>query len=147
METRSELRQSRRFRHSRMQATRSSVMFPMVEWPSVAHQTLSELAKECASNALSPEQKSVESYHTIENEDLLTRFSSFPRALRVIAYVYRFIRSAREEPIPTTHTLTQDEISYVKTRLIICAQHNHYAEAVAQLEAAKPVNKKARCYR
>ncbi|XP_036346477.1 uncharacterized protein LOC118755759 [Rhagoletis pomonella] len=101
---------------------------PSASWPKNAPQTL-----------FPPEQKSVESYHTIENEDPLTRFSSFPRALRVIAYVYRFIRSARKEPIPTTHTLTQDEISYVKTRLIICAQHNHYAEAVAQLEAAKPI--------
>ncbi|XP_004526271.1 uncharacterized protein LOC101457376 [Ceratitis capitata] len=89
-----------------------------------------------------PEQRQIATFHTIQSTDILDRFSSFPRALRVRAYVYRFIHSSRKLSAQMNVTLTHEEINNVKMRLIILTQRRHYGETISQLETSKPISKK-----
>ncbi|XP_036340002.1 uncharacterized protein LOC118749310 [Rhagoletis pomonella] len=43
-------------------------------------------------NIIAPESRKVETFHTIlDDNDILERFSSFPRALKVVAYMFKFV--------------------------------------------------------
>ncbi|XP_036340449.1 uncharacterized protein LOC118749779 [Rhagoletis pomonella] len=104
---------------------------PATSWP-----------KGAPSNLAPPEKRPIESLHTLECTYILDRFSSFSRALRVIALLYRFIRNSQKYPIPTTLALTQEEINHAKMKLIAITQRNHFVEEIQALEASKPIDKK-----
>ncbi|XP_059223030.1 uncharacterized protein LOC131996873 [Stomoxys calcitrans] len=76
------------------------------------------------------EAKTIHSHFTyFQNyQDPLDRFSSLGRALRVMAYVYRFISNCRASADITsrTHSLTNDEIQDVRDRLIVLSQKLFY---------------------
>ncbi|XP_070144165.1 uncharacterized protein [Drosophila kikkawai] len=55
--------------------------------------------------------------------DILERFSTFDRALRVLAYVIRFAKSCKKEDIPPSSALTSAELSDVQERLQNLAWH------------------------
>ncbi|XP_075150561.1 uncharacterized protein LOC142224663 [Haematobia irritans] len=63
-------------------------------------------------------------------DDLLERFSSFAKAIRVMAYVYRFYFGThpryRVNYIVETHAISTSEILTVRTRLISLVQKVHY---------------------
>ena len=74
-----------------------------------------------------PEIKSLDTLCTItEIEDILDNFSSYTHALRIIAYIYRFLHKTllkyRKENYPCTGVLSQAEINNVKFRLIMLSQ-------------------------
>ncbi|XP_070144885.1 uncharacterized protein [Drosophila kikkawai] len=58
--------------------------------------------------------------------DILERFSTFDRALRVLAYVIRFAKSCKKEDIPPSSALTSAELSDVQERLIVFTQKNEF---------------------
>lgn len=91
-----------------------------------------------------PEQRRVEALHTLENEDFLDHFSSFSKALRVLSYVRRVTSKARKLPLPSTLTLTHEEIHQAKLQLIENAQQKYYGEDIASLQASKSLDKKVR---
>lgn len=66
---------------------------------------------------------------TVEH-DLLTDFSSFPRALRVMAYVFRFIHRSlnkyRKSIKVPQGNITTNEIKFVNDRLIVISQIMYY---------------------
>ncbi|XP_041631135.1 uncharacterized protein [Drosophila kikkawai] len=58
--------------------------------------------------------------------DILERFSTFDRALRVLAYVIRFAKNCKKEDIPPSSALTSAELSDVQERLIVFTQQNEF---------------------
>ncbi|XP_070075733.1 uncharacterized protein [Drosophila takahashii] len=58
--------------------------------------------------------------------DPLERFSAFERALRVLAYVFRFARLCRKQDVNVKSELTAAELSNVQERLIVLTQRNEY---------------------
>ncbi|XP_075156719.1 uncharacterized protein LOC142229996 [Haematobia irritans] len=68
-------------------------------------------------------------------EDILARFSDVSRALRVLAYVFKFFHRIHPKFGSTqTHSsfnLEQDEINFVKGRLVVHCQRRHFPEYVA----------------
>ncbi|XP_075167699.1 uncharacterized protein LOC142239821 [Haematobia irritans] len=68
-------------------------------------------------------------------EDILARFSDVSRALRVLAYVFRFFNRIHPKFKSTqTHSsfnLEQGEINFVKGRLVVLCQRRHFPEYVA----------------
>nr|XP_041631713.1 uncharacterized protein LOC121502377 [Drosophila kikkawai]XP_041633461.1 uncharacterized protein LOC121503259 [Drosophila kikkawai] len=58
--------------------------------------------------------------------DILERFSTFDRALRVLAYVIRFAKNCKKEDIPPSAALTSAELSDVQERLIVFTQKNEF---------------------
>ncbi|XP_036344829.1 uncharacterized protein LOC118754070, partial [Rhagoletis pomonella] len=87
-------------------------------------------------------QRRIESLHTIESVDILERFSSFARALRVIAFMYRFINAARKQPIPTSLPLTHEEINQAKLRIIGQTPSPYYINEISSLNQGKSIRKK-----
>jgi len=94
--------------------------------------------------SLPPEIKHVQTFATLSQEDdPLNRFSSLDRALRVLAYVFRFTYLSREIPANRfdSTALTPAEIEIVKFRLIKVSQQIHYATEYHCLETKRPVSK------
>nr|XP_044249383.1 uncharacterized protein LOC123002820 [Drosophila takahashii] len=58
--------------------------------------------------------------------DLLERFLAFERALRILAYVFRFARLCRKQDVNVKSELTAAELSNVQERLIVLTQLNEY---------------------
>ncbi|XP_075162867.1 uncharacterized protein LOC142235501 [Haematobia irritans] len=92
-------------------------------------------------------EKKVISHHTqIQSDDILERFSSFDRALRVISYIFRFIRKCQKRILPDMlkDFITSDEIKFVNRRLIMIAQITYYPSEYQLLESKKTINLKSR---
>ncbi|XP_075160007.1 uncharacterized protein LOC142233105 [Haematobia irritans] len=90
----------------------------------------------------------VTSHQTItEKNDILSRFSSYPRALRVISYVFRFYRHSHprrsNDQISQTIFLTQAEIQFAKNRLISLAQKQYYSSEYEALSNSKTLSHKS----
>ncbi|XP_075150612.1 uncharacterized protein LOC142224708 [Haematobia irritans] len=83
-------------------------------------------------NIVAPsEPKRVQTLHvTSEYCDILERFSSYTKALRVLSYVFRFYNSTRRRIVIdiayTTTNIAQSEIVFVKKRLINLAQRHYF---------------------
>ncbi|XP_067620476.1 uncharacterized protein [Eurosta solidaginis] len=103
--------------------------------------SLPDWPKDSHHNDSPPEQRRIEALHSLENHDFLDRFSSFARALRVLAYIRRFVSKSRKQLIPSTIHLTQEEIRHAKVQLIANAQKNQYGKVIADLKAAKSLGK------
>ncbi|XP_059220655.1 uncharacterized protein LOC131995716 [Stomoxys calcitrans] len=77
--------------------------------------------------------------------DVLQRFSSYTRALRVLSYVYRFYYNSRSQ-FRTSHrfegiNLNQKELQFIKTRLILLSQQRYYEDEYKALLDSKPIPK------
>ncbi|XP_075159384.1 uncharacterized protein LOC142232519 [Haematobia irritans] len=76
-------------------------------------------------------------------EDVLERFSSFPRALRVLAYVYRFFYHThskyRSRFVHHSISLSSSELSMVRDRLISVTQRAFYPNEYRGLESHSSV--------
>lgn len=75
----------------------------------------------------------------------MDRFSSLPRALRVISYVLRFFYSTHPRHRSTYHststTVSTTEILFVQTRLIVTSQKASFPEEYHALSDNKPIPK------
>ncbi|XP_075150512.1 uncharacterized protein LOC142224615 [Haematobia irritans] len=64
-----------------------------------------------------------------ETQDILERFSSYGRAVRVMCYVFRFIHKSNKKYESSQYTstlLSASEVIYVKNRLITISQRRYY---------------------
>ncbi|XP_075163644.1 uncharacterized protein LOC142236255 [Haematobia irritans] len=92
-------------------------------------------------------ERKIVTFHTdTQIEDILDRFSSFDRALRVLCYMYRFISKCRKIRIPEINTdfITKEEIKVVKFNLIRQAQRKYYSTEYNAIENRMPINSKSR---
>ncbi|XP_075150740.1 uncharacterized protein LOC142224842 [Haematobia irritans] len=90
----------------------------------------------------------VQTYHSTNYDtDILLRFSSYNRALRVISYMFRFYNnclSRRRSTIKISNPfLTHKEVTFVKSRLIILSQKKFYSDEYSNLLESKPINDKS----
>ncbi|KAH8245926.1 hypothetical protein KR032_011688, partial [Drosophila birchii] len=72
-------------------------------------------------------------------EDILERFSTLDKALRVHAYVYRFIQRARKFQSPFEEHLTANEITSAKRILVSVTQRRHFVSEMGCLSQKRPV--------
>ncbi|XP_059223375.1 uncharacterized protein LOC131997094 [Stomoxys calcitrans] len=76
-------------------------------------------------------------------EDILERFSSLPRAIRVIAYVFRFFYSThpkfRNAYRRESHNVTTTEVVMIQDRLISITQKAHFPNEYLALSARKTI--------
>ncbi|XP_075157511.1 uncharacterized protein LOC142230768 [Haematobia irritans] len=82
------------------------------------------------------ETKTVKVLNASTFEDPLMRFSSLPRAYRVLSYVLRFWRNTgqnRSHLRISTQEITPEEIQETKRRLLIMTQSQHFAHDYANL--------------
>ncbi|XP_075147221.1 uncharacterized protein LOC142221389 [Haematobia irritans] len=81
-----------------------------------------------------------------ETEDILERFSSFDRALRVICFMYRFIRKCQKQYCSEMRNdfITATEIRTVKLRLIKLAQQRFYFCEYNALENSHALSSKSK---
>lgn len=95
-----------------------------------------------------PENRKVEIFYTFnETEDILDRFSRWDRAIRVIAYVFRFYHKLSHRLNDCdSHTITQSEFTFVKNRLILLAQQKYYSQEINSLTKSGKVHKKSKLF-
>ncbi|XP_059224007.1 uncharacterized protein LOC131997304 [Stomoxys calcitrans] len=92
-------------------------------------------------------ERKISSYQSqTESEDILDRFSSFDRALRVICYMFRFIRKCqRQISLEMANSfISTREITTVKCILIRSAQVAHYPCEYRALESQQQINSKSK---
>ncbi|XP_073821599.1 uncharacterized protein [Musca autumnalis] len=76
-------------------------------------------------------------------EDILENFSSFPKALRVISYIYRFFLAThpkyRSNYQRTDNTITASEIQFVRKKLISTTQKAFYPNEYSSLNSKRAI--------
>ncbi|XP_075150703.1 uncharacterized protein LOC142224804 [Haematobia irritans] len=81
------------------------------------------------------------------DEDILERFSSLDRALRVIAYIFRFYHrthySHASRNVYHDTTLTATELKTVRLRLAVLSQRAHYPDEYGCLMGKKPLGSRS----
>ncbi|XP_075159324.1 uncharacterized protein LOC142232403 [Haematobia irritans] len=82
-----------------------------------------------------------------QQNDVVSRFSSYSRALRVISYVFRFYRHShpqhKTDQVVQSIDLSQAEIQFAKTRLISLAQQQYYHTEYEALCNSKTLSPKS----
>ncbi|XP_049315644.1 uncharacterized protein LOC125779116 [Bactrocera dorsalis] len=101
-------------------------------------------------NIIAPESRKIDSFHTaLDDTDILERFSSYPRALRVIAYMLNFIERLKlrikgiRTVYPQGDTLTHLDLEKAKVALITYTQSRHFSCEMSLLRESKPIDKKS----
>ncbi|XP_054083224.1 uncharacterized protein LOC128920268 isoform X1 [Zeugodacus cucurbitae] len=102
--------------------------------------------KSPARNIIPPESRKIENFHiTPEEDDILHRFSSFPRALRVIAYIHKFIQRIKQKikGISSDHCaqLTHSDLQHAKVSLILYTQTRYFSREKSKLLEKRPLEK------
>ncbi|XP_041675346.1 uncharacterized protein LOC121530393 [Drosophila eugracilis] len=73
-------------------------------------------------------------------EDLLDRFSTLDKALRLLAYVYRIIQRVRKIQFPFKEHLTANEITSAERLLVSITQSRHFVSKMGCLSEKRPVS-------
>lgn len=84
----------------------------------------------------------------MQEDDILNRFSSYHKALRVLCYVFRFfnntLRKIRSNiSVAVQNELTQNEMIFVKCRLLILSQKAFYSQEYQCLEKQQTLDYKS----
>ncbi|XP_055585541.1 uncharacterized protein LOC129738386 [Uranotaenia lowii] len=74
---------------------------------------------------------------------IITRFSSYHRMVRVIAYCFRFSQLTREKTRPESSSLSVQELERAKFALITIVQHECYDEEIRRLQKGEFVSNKS----
>ncbi|XP_075151197.1 uncharacterized protein LOC142225306 [Haematobia irritans] len=91
------------------------------------------------------ETKKVSAFHMkIVDESIIQRFSSLNRCLRVLSYIFRFIKASRKEVIPNGLVLRQEEIQFVRIRLISLAQRMVFSKEIQNLRENQPISRQSK---
>ncbi|XP_049315814.1 uncharacterized protein LOC125779230 [Bactrocera dorsalis] len=99
-------------------------------------------------NIIAPEGRKIATFHTLlDDADILERFSSFPKALRVVAYMFKFIEQLKSK-VKGSHnfpcdTLTHLDLEKAKVALITYTQSRHFSCEMSLLRESKPIDKKS----
>ncbi|XP_049317714.1 uncharacterized protein LOC125780126 [Bactrocera dorsalis] len=101
-------------------------------------------------NIIAPESRKIDSFHTaLDDDDILERFSSYTRALRVIAYMIKFIErlkiKVKGEPSVYSQgdTLLHLDLQKARVALITYTQSRHFSSEMSLLRESKPINKRS----
>ncbi|XP_017490770.1 PREDICTED: uncharacterized protein LOC108378971 isoform X1 [Rhagoletis zephyria] len=96
------------------------------------------------------EEKRVHVHATTSTDkinDILDRFSSLPRALRVISYILRFFQRTHPKTKASFQSescsISSNEIKSTTTRLIKLAQKQHYGAEIAKLKTKECIESKS----
>ncbi|XP_059222203.1 uncharacterized protein LOC131996641 [Stomoxys calcitrans] len=91
-------------------------------------------------------EKKVITCQTQVIDDILERFSSLDRALRVICFMLRFARRCQKRNFPETENvfISPQEIISTKFRLVRLAQISYFSAEYQALESHQPINCKSR---
>ncbi|XP_075157895.1 uncharacterized protein LOC142231162 [Haematobia irritans] len=114
-------------------------------WLSESSRTWPKIPKEVVGDT-DCERKSVQVHFSYFKDflDILHRFSSFPRAMRVISYVYRFYLGThpkyRSNYKRDSASITAAEILFVRKKLIIVTQKAYYANEYLTLSSKKSIS-------
>ncbi|XP_059217443.1 uncharacterized protein LOC131994669 [Stomoxys calcitrans] len=92
------------------------------------------------------ERKIVVCQTQVHAQEVLERFSSLDRALRVICFMFRFIRKCqkRYDGHIQANFITSQEIHFAKYRLIQLAQMSHFPAEYQAVESRQAINSKSR---
>ncbi|XP_075158079.1 uncharacterized protein LOC142231352 [Haematobia irritans] len=91
------------------------------------------------------EVKRVANFHTtIDGEDIISRFSSLNRCLRVLCYMFRFYNACRSRTLASSNVLCHEEIEFVKHRLILLSQQFTFPKEIENLRNNRQVNNRSR---
>ncbi|XP_075158166.1 uncharacterized protein LOC142231444 [Haematobia irritans] len=94
-----------------------------------------------------PTQKITSHQVTIDEDEIISRFSSYSRALRVLAYVFRFFHNihprSNNNRTPQTVEISQNEIQFTKNRIISLTQQRYYNTEYQALRDSKPLPHKS----
>ncbi|XP_075157628.1 uncharacterized protein LOC142230894 [Haematobia irritans] len=86
-------------------------------------------------------------YALSSEDDILSRFSSYTKALRVISYVFRFFHLSCPRFKSTVRysciELTLNELQFVKTRLIVLSQRKFYPEDYEAVMKSEPLSRRS----
>nr|XP_041630542.1 uncharacterized protein LOC121501974 [Drosophila kikkawai] len=85
------------------------------------------------------EKRPIRCHLACPEQDMLERFSKLDKALRVFAYVQRFIQRAQKRPIPGELQLSNTEISTAERLLIFITQRRFFALEYACLSQKRPI--------
>ncbi|XP_028901496.2 uncharacterized protein LOC114805108 [Zeugodacus cucurbitae] len=99
-------------------------------------------------NILAPEGRKIATYHTtLDDNDILERFSSFPRALRVVAYMFKFVERLKIRIKGATYsqcgTLTHSDLQKAKVALIASTQMRYFSREITLLRESNPIDRKS----
>ncbi|XP_036335307.1 uncharacterized protein LOC118745762 [Rhagoletis pomonella] len=99
-------------------------------------------------NIIAPESRKVETFHTkLDDADILERFSLFPRALRVVAYMLKFVErlknKVKKTPNSPDNMLTHQDLQKAKVSLVAYTQTRYFSREMSMLRESKPVDQKS----
>nr|XP_034195323.1 uncharacterized protein LOC117611486 [Osmia lignaria] len=78
--------------------------------------------------------------HKVEPLEILSRFSSWPKLLRVLVYVYKFYNACRKSPnTEKGKVVSKTEIQFAKTKCFQLIQANHFPTELRELAKPKGV--------
>ncbi|XP_075155440.1 uncharacterized protein LOC142228802 [Haematobia irritans] len=95
-----------------------------------------------------PEARKIEVFHISDNgDDILERFSSWDKAIRVLAYVFRLVYKKFSTLHPPTsfssRCIGQEEFLFVRNKLISLTQRQFYPQEFHMLSTSKMVSNKS----
>lgn len=98
-----------------------------------------------------PEKRKIKIFHTsVEDFDILNRFSNWAKAIRVISYIYRFYEKAANKMDSNTNyaskSISHYEFRSTKYKLISLAQQNYYFTEFCSLKSTRKISKKSSLY-
>ena len=87
------------------------------------------------------ETKKISTFHLTTNDLLISRFSSFTRALRVMSYVLRVFQNPKSRP--KTLDISTKEVTNTKYCLIRLSQQHYFYREYDCLKQKHPINNKS----
>ena len=115
------------------------LVLPELEWP-----------KSNPHRIPPPEEKVVRSFNVeCNSEEILARFSSYNRAVRVLCYVFRFLHNSLKkykefQTYEKLNEISGSEFQSVRNRMIREAQKTFFPNEYYSLLESKPISKKSR---
>ena len=106
--------------------------------PSLLRKELSPTKAEIAISKIElPERRTISKFSFLSQgkpEDLIERFSSYQRMLRVMTYVLRFTNRTRKRTTPSTTWITTEELHNSRIILIKTVQKVHFDSDIKALQ-------------
>ena len=96
-------------------------------------------------NSKLPELKAITLTVPPPTTDIITRFSSYKRMIRVLCWCCRFLHNLRKPPAERVRTasLTLQEIKKMETTLLQRSQARHFSDEIRCLQAKQDLPRKS----
>lgn len=95
--------------------------------------------------ATEEEERKLKSFHTFikDYDDVLDRFSCYGKALRIMAYVFRFIDCLNKQKRFSNQIVGSEELKTVKERLVLISQKVYFREEYYDIAKGKSISPKS----